>query len=98
MHRVGLTAGLLLFDPVATIVPVAGEAWDLVTIIGLIYFWYTFFKQLLAMRTAWHNSAEHSSRYPPSKERFTLPNNTRIQLGKRTTPEPGWKVGLPPRF
>lgn len=97
-HRVGLTAGLMLFDPVATAVPVAGEAWDLVTIIGLIYFWYTFFKQLPAMRAAWDNSAAHSSPYPPLKERFTLPNNTRSGLGKRTMSEPGWKADLPPRL
>ena len=60
-HRVGLTAGLMMLDPVVTALPAAGEVWDLVSIIGLIYFWYTFFKQLPAMRAAWSNSAEHSS-------------------------------------
>ena len=42
-HRVGATAGLMMLDPVATALPAAGEVWDLITIIGLIYFWYTFF-------------------------------------------------------
>jgi hypothetical protein len=49
-HRVGATAGLMVVDPVATAVPVVGEVWDLATIIWLIYFWYTFFKQLPNMR------------------------------------------------
>jgi hypothetical protein len=54
-YRVGATAGLMMLDPVATAVPAAGEVWDLVTIIGLIYFWYTFFKRLPAIRAAWSN-------------------------------------------
>jgi hypothetical protein len=45
-HRVGATAGLMMLDPIATTVPVIGEVWDLATIVWLIYFWYTFFKQL----------------------------------------------------
>ena len=67
-HRLGATAGLMMFDPVATAVPVAGEVWDLVTIIGLIYFWYTFFNQLPSMRAAWGNSSN-----PSTKAGFTLP-------------------------
>ena len=39
-HRVGATAGLMMLDPIATALPAAGEVWDLITIIGLIYFWY----------------------------------------------------------
>ena len=104
-HRVGLTAGLMMLDPVVTALPAAGEVWDLVSIIGLIYFWYTFFKQLPAMRAAWSNSAEHSSPwYPPTTEEFTLPfknsaaNNTRSKPGKRATSGTGWKAGLPPRL
>jgi hypothetical protein len=83
-HRVGATAGVMMLDPVATAVPAAGEVWDLVTIMGLIYFWYTFFKQLPAMRAARSNSAEHSSpSKPPTTAGSTLPfktsatNNTR---------------------
>jgi hypothetical protein len=57
----------MMFDPVATAVPVAGEVWDLVTIIGLIYFWYTFFNQLPSMRAAWGNSSN-----PSTKGGFTL--------------------------
>jgi hypothetical protein len=48
-HRVGATAGLMMLDPVATALPAAGEVWDLITIIGLLFFWYTFFKQLPVM-------------------------------------------------
>jgi hypothetical protein len=64
-HRVGVTAGLMMLDPVATALPVAGEVWDLITIIGLIYFWYTFFKQLPVKGAAWSNSPEHSSLSKP---------------------------------
>src|SRR6516225_8082006 len=64
-HRVGATAGLMMLDHVATALPPAGEVWDLVTIIGLIYFWYTFFKQLPVMGAAWSNSAEQSSLSKP---------------------------------
>ena len=49
-HRVGATVGLMVVDPVATVVPVVGEVWDVATIAWLIYFWYTFFKQLPNMR------------------------------------------------
>jgi hypothetical protein len=45
-HRIGATAGLMIVDPIVTTVPVVGEVWDLATIAWLIYFWYTFFKQL----------------------------------------------------
>jgi hypothetical protein len=102
-RRVGVTAGLMVLDPVATAVPAAGEVWDLVTIIGLIYFWYTFFKQLPAMRAVWSNSAENYSRSRPSKAaRRTLPfptsapSNTQKKLGKHTPSGPHWKQSLPP--
>jgi hypothetical protein len=103
-RRVGVTAGLMVLDPVATAVPAAGEVWDLVTIIWLIYFWYTFFKQLPVMRAAWSNSAEnYSPSRPPTTTRRTLPiktsatNNTQSKLGKRTSSGPPWKPSLPPR-
>jgi hypothetical protein len=51
-HRVGATAGLMMLDPVATTVPVIGEVWDIATIVWLIYFWYTFFKQLPGSNSA----------------------------------------------
>src|SRR5450432_3233798 len=51
-HRVGATAGLMMLDPIATTVPVIGEVWDLATIVWLIYFWYTFFKQLPGSNSA----------------------------------------------
>ena len=104
-HRVGATAGLMMLDPVATALPPAGEVWDLVTIIGLIYFWYTFFKQLPIMRAAWSNSPEHSSLSKPrTTEGLPLPfkasvtNHKRSKLGKRTTPGHTWGPGLPPRL
>ena len=102
-HRVGATAGLMMLDPVATALPPAGEVWDLVTIIGLIYFWYTFFKQLPVMRAAWSNSAEHSSlskpptRVPPPFK-TSVTNHQRSKLGKRTTSGHSWGPGLPPRL
>ena len=95
-HRLGATAGLMMFDPVATAVPVAGEVWDLVTIIALIYFWYTFFNQLPSMRAAWGNSPN-----PSTKAGFTLPfkmsatNNMRSKPGKQTTSGSGWRSSLP---
>lgn len=60
-HRVGATAGLMILDPVATTVPVIGEVWDLATIVWLIYFWYTFFKQLSIVRAAGSNSAKDTT-------------------------------------
>jgi hypothetical protein len=83
-HRVGATAGLMMLDPVATTVPIAGEVWDLATMIWLVYFWYTFFKQLPATREAWRDSAKHSplpSR--PTIARPSQPNNQQSVLGKR---------------
>jgi hypothetical protein len=48
-HRVGATAGLMIVDPVATGLPVVGEVFDLATIALLVYYWFTFFKQLVVM-------------------------------------------------
>jgi hypothetical protein len=99
-YRVGATAGLMMLDPVATAVPAAGEVWDLVTIIGLIYFWYTFFQRLPAIRAAWSNENYFPLR---SSTAASLPfqtsstNNTRSKRGKRTTSGAGWKPSLPPR-
>ena len=45
-QRVGATAALMFVDPVATAVPVVGEVFDLVTIIGLVIYWYTFFSHI----------------------------------------------------
>jgi hypothetical protein len=45
-RRVGLTAALLFVDPLATAVPVGGEVFDVVTIIGLAIYWYTFFSHM----------------------------------------------------
>jgi hypothetical protein len=55
-HRVGLSAGLMMLNPFVTALAAAGEVWDRISIIGLIYLWYTFFKQLPAMGAAWSNS------------------------------------------
>jgi hypothetical protein len=70
-HRVGLTGGLLMVDPVATAVPVVGELWDVATIAWLVYFWYTFFRQLPAMRAAWnacpYASTQTASRRSPQR-------------------------------
>jgi hypothetical protein len=104
-HRVGATAGLMMLDPVATTVPVAGEVWDLATMMWLIYFWYTFFKQLPAMREAWSNSAKHnpSPNRPTTAAGVKAPfktssvNNQQSVPGKRAPPTIGWKPGLPPR-
>lgn len=78
-RRVGVTAGLMVLDPVATAVPAAGEVWDLVTIIGLIYFWYTFFKQLPAMRAAWSNSARIIPRRDRRLQRGAFCRSKRLQ-------------------
>jgi hypothetical protein len=63
-HRVGATAGLMVIDPIVTAAPVVGEVWDFATIVWLIYFWYTFFKQLPNMR-----SSRPSGPIPPSVQR-----------------------------
>lgn len=55
-HRVGATAGVMVVDPVATGLPVVGEVWDFATIAWLIYFWFTFLRQLPGMYTAWRAS------------------------------------------
>ena len=101
-HRVGATAGLMVLDPVATTVPVAGEVWDLATMIWLVYFWYTFFKQLPAMREAWSNSAQHnySSRRPTAVRPVSsikTSNNQRSLLAKRAPLTIASKRGLPSR-
>jgi len=49
-HRIGATGGLMLVDPIATSVPLGGEVFTIVSLIFLAYYWYTFFKQLPAMR------------------------------------------------
>jgi hypothetical protein len=71
-HRVGATGGLMIVDPVATSLPVVGELWDVATIAWLVYFWYTFFKQLPAMRAAWNSSpyasTQTASRPPPQRQ------------------------------
>jgi hypothetical protein len=66
-HRVGATAGLMVVDPVATGLPVIGEVWDFATIAWLIYFWFTFLRQLPAMYATWKASpyASGKSRAPP---------------------------------
>jgi hypothetical protein len=69
LHRLGATAGLMVIDPVATALPVVGELWDLATIAWLIYFWYTFIKQLPAMHAAGNNTAQAASR-----QRLTTPS------------------------
>lgn len=66
LHRLGATAGLMVIDPAATALPVVGEVWDLATIAWLIYFWYTFFKQLPAM----HNTAQRASPQRPTTPSF----------------------------
>ena len=66
-HRVGATAGLMVLDPVVTGVPVVGEVWDLATIAWLIYFWYTFFKQLPAMQAASNKTAQADSQRPMTR-------------------------------
>lgn len=71
-HRVGVTGGLMMVDPVATAVPVVGELWDVATIAWLVYFWYTFFRQLPAMRAAWNASSyastQTATRPPPQRQ------------------------------
>ena len=47
-HRVAATAGLMALDPIASMVPVAGPAFDVVTLIGLGWYWVTFLRQLAA--------------------------------------------------
>src|SRR5262245_7643607 len=60
-QRVTATAGLMMLHHVAAALSPAGEGWDLLTIIGLIYFWHTFFEQLPVMQADWGNSGEHSA-------------------------------------
>jgi hypothetical protein len=64
-HRVGVTGGLMIVDPVATGIPVVGELFDVVTLIFLVYYWYTFFRQLPAMRAAWNAPAPPPHWQPP---------------------------------
>jgi hypothetical protein len=49
-HRIGVTGGLMLVDPITTSVPLAGEVFTIGSLIFLAYYWYTFFKQLPAVR------------------------------------------------
>ena len=64
-HRVGATAGLMVVDPVATGLPVIGEVWDFATIAWLIYFWFTFLRQLPGMYATWRASPYASGEAPP---------------------------------
>jgi|GEM_PF-6921514 hypothetical protein len=44
-QRVGATATALAFVPPVDMIPVAGEVYDLVALIGIAYYWYTFFQK-----------------------------------------------------
>jgi hypothetical protein len=44
-QRVGATATALAFVPPMDAIPIGGELYDLVALIGVIYYWYTFFQQ-----------------------------------------------------
>ena len=83
LHRVGATAGLMIIDPLATALPVAGEVWDIATIAWLIYFWYTFFKQLPAMHAAWHHSAHAASPQRPTTPSFRRQPTPPLQIKRR---------------
>jgi len=49
-QRIGATGGLMLVDPIASSVPLGGEVFTIGSVIFLAYYWYTFFRQLPAMR------------------------------------------------
>jgi hypothetical protein len=44
-QRVGATAAALALVPPMDAIPVSGEVYDLVALIGIGYYWYTFFKK-----------------------------------------------------
>ena len=44
-QRVGATATALAFVPPMDAIPVSGEIYDLVALIGIAYYWYTFFQK-----------------------------------------------------
>jgi hypothetical protein len=83
LHRLGATAGLMVIDPVATTLPVVGEVWDLATIAWLIYFWYTFFKQLPAMHAASHKAAHAASPQRPMARSFPGQPTQPLQIKRR---------------
>jgi hypothetical protein len=80
-HRLGATAGLLVIDPVATALPGVGEVWDLATIAWLIYFWYTFFKQLPVLHAAWNNAAQTAA--PQRLTKLSFPQQQTSRQIKR---------------
>ena len=44
-QRIGATATALAFMPPIDTIPVAGEIYDLAALVGIAFYWYTFFKQ-----------------------------------------------------
>jgi hypothetical protein len=83
LYRLGATAGLMVIDPVATALPLVGEVWDLATIAWLIYFWYTFFKQLPAMHAASNNTAQAASPQRPTIPSFSRQPKPPPQIKRR---------------
>lgn len=88
-YRVGATAGLMIVDPVVTPVPAVGELFDIGTLIFLVYYWYTFFKQLPAMRATWNASAppppSQTPTTPPPPRRPVPPYSVRLSNDRTIT-------------
>ena len=43
--RVGMTAAAVALVPPMDLIPVSGELYDLVALIVVVYYWYSFFKE-----------------------------------------------------
>ena len=75
--RFAATGGILMVDPVVTPIPVVGELVDVVTLVFLVYYWYTFFRQ--ALNPPRHPPSAPSGRGPTVIERDRPPLMGRIR-------------------
>ena len=75
--RFAATGGILMVDPVVTPIPVVGELVDVVTLVFLVYYWYTFFRQ--ALNPPRHPPSAPSGHGPTVIERDRPPLMRRIR-------------------
>jgi hypothetical protein len=87
--RLGATGALMIVDPAATAVPVIGEMWDLATVALLIYFWFTFLRQLPGMYAVWKASPYASA---PSRTTPLSPSQ-RPQKPSLSKQKPPTRIG-----
>ncbi len=52
-QRVGVTATALALAPPMDAIPISGEIYDIAALIGIAYYWYTFFQKQQRVEQPW---------------------------------------------